>query len=176
MTSSGIYELVLRRFLATLAPDARWKTLKSPVRCRRRGIYHDRWPADRTGLAHRLPVQRGAGDVSCPRLSRVRHLPIKKVTLDEKETQPPARYSQSKLIQRMEELGLGTKSTRHEVIAKLVSRKYVEGTPLRPTLVGRVVTESLEQHADIDHKTRHDPDASKPTCSRSRRASGHGKT
>ncbi len=48
----------------------------------------------------------------------------------------------------MEELGLGTKSTRHEVIAKLVSRKYVEGTPLRPTLVGRVVTESLEQHAD----------------------------
>ena len=48
----------------------------------------------------------------------------------------------------MEELGLGTKSTRHEVIAKLVSRKYVEGNPLRPTLVGRVVTESLEQHAD----------------------------
>jgi len=48
----------------------------------------------------------------------------------------------------MEELGLGTKSTRHEVIAKLVSRKYVEGTPLRPTLVGRVVTESLEAHAD----------------------------
>ncbi len=49
----------------------------------------------------------------------------------------------------MEELGLGTKSTRHEVIAKLVSRKYVEGAPLRPTLVGRVVTESLEQHADM---------------------------
>ncbi|HUW85477.1 MAG TPA: DNA topoisomerase, partial [Methanoregula sp.] len=60
-----------------------------------------------------------------------------------------ARYTQSKLIQRMEELGLGTKSTRHEVIAKLVSRKYVEGSPLRPTLVGRVVTESLEQHADM---------------------------
>ena len=34
------------------------------------------------------------------------------------------------------------------MIAKLVSRKYVEGTPLRPTLVGRVVTESLENHAD----------------------------
>ena len=34
------------------------------------------------------------------------------------------------------------------MIAKLVSRKYIEGNPLRPTLVGRVVTESLEQHAD----------------------------
>ncbi len=77
------------------------------------------------------------------------HLPIKKVTLDEKETQPPARFTQSKLILMMEELGLGTKSTRHEVIAKLVSRKYVEGTPLRPTLVGMAVIESLEQHADM---------------------------
>jgi len=36
----------------------------------------------------------------------------------------------------MEELGLGTKSTRHEVIGKLISRRYVEGDPLRPTLVG----------------------------------------
>jgi DNA topoisomerase-1 len=34
------------------------------------------------------------------------------------------------------------------VIAKLVSRKYVEGNPLRPTLVGRVVTEALEHNAD----------------------------
>ncbi|MDO9550157.1 MAG: DNA topoisomerase, partial [Methanoregula sp.] len=61
----------------------------------------------------------------------------------------PARFTQSKLILMMEELGLGTKSTRHEVIAKLVSRKYVEGTPMRPTLVGRAVIESLEQHADM---------------------------
>ena len=67
--------------------------------------------------------------------------------LEEKETQPPPRYTQSRLIQRMEELGLGTKSTRHEVIAKLLQRRYVEGNPLRPTLVGRAVIESLERHA-----------------------------
>jgi DNA topoisomerase-1 len=83
-----------------------------------------------------------------PPFAQGEKLPIIRVMLDEKQTQPPARYTQSRLIQRMEELGLGTKSTRHEVIAKLVSRKYVEGTPLRPTLVGRVVTESMEQHAD----------------------------
>jgi len=48
----------------------------------------------------------------------------------------------------MEDLGLGTKSTRHEVIAKLLGRRYVEGNPLRPTPVGRGVIESLEDHAD----------------------------
>ncbi|NMA11228.1 MAG: DNA topoisomerase I, partial [Methanomicrobiales archaeon] len=75
-------------------------------------------------------------------------LPIRKVNLEEKQTQPPARYSQSRLIQVMEELGLGTKSTRHEVIGKLVSRRYVEGNPLRPTLVGRAVIDALDNHAE----------------------------
>jgi len=48
----------------------------------------------------------------------------------------------------MEELGLGTKSTRHEVISKLLGRRYVEGNPLRPTPVGMAVIASLEDHAD----------------------------
>lgn len=74
-------------------------------------------------------------------------LKIEDLNLEEKQTQPPPRYSQSKLIQVMEELGLGTKSTRHEVIQKLISRKYIEGTPLRPTLVGKAVVESLAAHA-----------------------------
>lgn len=142
-----VYELVLRRFLATLAPDAQWKTLK---------ILFDANGEEYTTTGGQLMEQgwhavypfSEARETLLPEFTTGEKLPIRKVTLDEKETQPPARYTQSKLIQRMEELGLGTKSTRHEVIAKLVSRKYVEGTPLRPTLVGRVVTESLEQHAD----------------------------
>jgi DNA topoisomerase-1 len=143
-----IYELVLRRFLATLSPDARWKTSK---------VLFDAGGEEYTATGGQL-IEKGwhavypfseAQETILPPFTAGEHLPVKKVTLDEKETQPPARYTQSKLIQRMEELGLGTKSTRHEVIAKLVSRKYVEGTPLRPTLVGRVVTESLEQHADM---------------------------
>ena len=83
-----------------------------------------------------------------PRFTEGEKLPIKEKHIEEKETLPPPRYTQAKLIQRMEELGLGTKSTRHEVIGKLVSRKYVEGNPLRPSLVGMAVIGSLEDHAD----------------------------
>lgn len=142
-----VYELVVRRFLATLAPDAQWKTLK---------ILFDAGGEEYTTTGGQL-MEPGwhavypfseARETLLPAFETGEKLPIKQVTLDEKETQPPARFTQSKLIQRMEELGLGTKSTRHEVIAKLVSRKYVEGTPLRPTLVGRAVIESLEVHAD----------------------------
>jgi DNA topoisomerase-1 len=143
-----IYELVLRRFLATLSPDAQWKTLK---------ILFEAGGEEYTATGGQL-LEPGwhtvypfseAKEMILPAFVTGEHLPIKKVSIDEKETQPPARFTQSKLIQMMEELGLGTKSTRHEVIAKLVSRKYVEGTPLHPTLVGRAVIESLEQHADM---------------------------
>ncbi len=143
-----IYELVLRRFLATLSPDAQWKTLKvlfvaggEEYTATGGQLLEPGW--------HTVYPFSEAKEMILPEFVTGEHLPIKKVALDEKETQPPARFTQSKLIQMMEELGLGTKSTRHEVIAKLVSRKYVEGTPLRPTLVGRAVIESLEQHADM---------------------------
>ncbi len=142
-----VYELVLRRFLATLAPDALWQTLKvnfdagGEVYTTTGGhLIEPGW--------HAVYPFSEAKETILPVFVAGEKLPIRKVNLDEKETMPPARYTQSKLIQRMEELGLGTKSTRHEVIAKLVSRKYVEGNPLRPTLVGRVVTEALEHNAD----------------------------
>jgi DNA topoisomerase-1 len=142
-----IYELVVRRFLATLSPDAQWRTMK---------VNFDAGgePYTATGGQLTSPGWRkvypysSAKEYILPVMREGERLPISEVKLEEKETQPPPRYSQSRLIQQMEELGLGTKSTRHEVIQKLVSRKYVEGTPLRPTLVGRAVTESLENHAD----------------------------
>ena len=35
---------------------------------------------------------------------------VRDIKLEAKQTEPPARYSQGKLIQEMEKLGLGTKS------------------------------------------------------------------
>ena len=142
-----IYELVVRRFLATLSPDARWKTMKVLLAAGREPYTITGGQILEPGWRKVYPFS-AATEFVIPALSVGETLPLLDVNMDEKETQPPPRFTQSRLIQRMEELGLGTKSTRHEVIAKLVSRKYVEGNPLRPTLVGRAVIESLEHHAD----------------------------
>src|SRR5437867_13200127 len=48
----------------------------------------------------------------------------------------------------MERLGLGTKSTRHEILKKLYDRKFIEGKYPRPTTSGRAVIEALEDHAE----------------------------
>ncbi len=142
-----IYELVVRRFLATLSPDARWKTMKVNFRAGEEPYTATGGQLVEPGWRKVYPYST-ATEYILPPMKVGEQLPIREVTLEEKETQPPARFTQSKLIQKMEELGLGTKSTRHEVIQKLLSRKYIEGTPLRPTLVGRAVTESLERHAN----------------------------
>src|SRR5439155_434361 len=67
---------------------------------------------------------------------------------DPRPPRPPPRYSQGNLIQEMEKLGLGTKSTRHEIVQKLYDRKYVEGKVLRPTGSGKALIGALEDHAE----------------------------
>ncbi|HWQ63845.1 MAG TPA: DNA topoisomerase I [Methanospirillum sp.] len=141
-----VYELVVRRFLATLSPDAEWMTMKINLTASKEGYTSTGSRLKEAGW-RTVYTYSDAKDSILPVVKPGEELPIKDVNLEEKQTQPPPRYSQSKLIQVMEELGLGTKSTRHEVIQKLVGRKYIEGNPLRPTLVGRAVTESLEGHA-----------------------------
>ncbi len=142
-----VYELVVRRFLATLSPDAQWKTMKvnfdaggEPYTATGGVLVEPGW--------RKVYPYSEAKDHVLPLFTEGEKLPIKEKKIEEKETLPPPRFTQAKLIQRMEELGLGTKSTRHEVIGKLVSRKYVEGNPLRPSLVGMAVIGSLADHAD----------------------------
>ena len=49
----------------------------------------------------------------------------------------------------MEDLGLGTKSTRHEAIQKLYARNYVHGNPPQPTNMAFAVVGALEKYADL---------------------------
>ena len=143
-----IYELVVRRFLATLSPDARWETLKYSLAAGGE-------PYIATGARlleegyRRVYTYGESKETLLPWMEVADVVRICEVLLAEKETHPPPRYSQSRLIQQMEELGLGTKSTRHDVIGKLYGRRYVEGSPMKPTLVGSAVTESLEAHAEL---------------------------
>jgi DNA topoisomerase-1 len=141
-----LYELVVRRFLATLSPDAEWATMRIGMDASGQNYISTGSRLTEPGWRTVYPYSE-AKDSILPVVKTGEKLKIQDLNLEEKQTQPPPRYSQSKLIQVMEELGLGTKSTRHEVIQKLISRKYIEGNPLRPTLVGKAVTDSLEAHA-----------------------------
>ena len=61
-----------------------------------------------------------------------------------KETQPPGRYGQGKLIEKMEDLGLGTKATRADIIQHLYDRNYVRDNPVEPTELGMALIAAFD--------------------------------
>ncbi|MDI3502442.1 MAG: topoisomerase [Archaeoglobi archaeon] len=143
-----VYELVVRRFLATLSDDAIWEIMKvkidingEPFGVTGRRIISEGW------LKCYPYSQRNESVL--PELKEGDSLRVKKIRLEEKKTEPPQRYGQGRLIKLMEKLGLGTKSTRHEIISKIYSRGYAHGNPLRPTKTGILVVETLRKYAEV---------------------------
>jgi DNA topoisomerase-1 len=70
-------------------------------------------------------------------------------TMEEKFTQPPARYNQSSLLAKMEQEQIGTKATRADIIATLFKRNYVSAMRggIEVTDLGLAVIESMKEHA-----------------------------
>ena len=86
-------------------------------------------------------------DEQLPALEEGEMLDFGGATKTHKQTEPPARYSQGKLIQEMEKLGLGTKSTRHSIIERLYTVKYVQNDPIEPSQLGIAVIDALDKFA-----------------------------
>ena len=141
-----IYELVCRRFLATLAKDAISETVDALIdisdedfKASGYRLIEPNWKAIYTYFKEkRKPL---------PELIEGEKVEVTKINLKEDETKPPQRYTQGSLIAKMEKLSLGTKSTRHEIINKLYHRKYITLSPLAPTPTAIAVIDSL---ADCD--------------------------
>ena len=142
-----VYELVVRRFFATLAEDALTENLSvdidiagQPYVARGQTILQQGWK-------EYYPYSK-LTEVILPQLKEGDFVKVLKQDMEEKETQPPARYSQSSLIKLMEELGLGTKATRHEIIQKIYNRHYISGLKaIEPNRIAFAVIDSLGRHA-----------------------------
>lgn len=69
-----------------------------------------------------------------------------KFLIEQKFTQPPARYTEASLVKKLESLGIGRPSTYATIISTILDRKYVERERkfLFPTDIGRVVAHFLK--------------------------------
>ena len=86
-------------------------------------------------------------DEQLPTLQEGQVIAFNGATCEKKQTEPPARYSQGRLIQEMEKLGLGTKSTRHAIIQRLFDVKYIMNDPIEPSQLGIAVIDALDAYA-----------------------------
>jgi DNA topoisomerase I len=71
------------------------------------------------------------------------------VTSEEKETQPPKRYSPASIVSELEKRNLGTKATRSNIIETLYDRGYIEGQSIRATALGISLIDTLEKYSPI---------------------------
>ncbi|MFH1697038.1 MAG: DNA topoisomerase I [Candidatus Diapherotrites archaeon] len=142
-----IYELIVRRFLATLAEDAETENLSVLIDLNNEPYLAHGQLIVRRGWKEFYPYSE-LKEVILPPLERGDEVKLIDLEMLEKETQPPARYSQAALIKLMDEQGLGTKSTRHEIINKLYARNYIEGAKaIVPNKIAFSVIDSLQKHA-----------------------------
>ena len=142
-----IYELVVRRFFATVADPAEWAQLRvvatvgdHRLKANGKRLLHEGY--------HTVYPYASTSESLVPAVEEGESLSVDAVDIEQKETRPPRRYGQSRLIRKMNELGLGTKSTRHNIIEKLYDRGYVESDPPRPTALAEAVVEAAEAFAE----------------------------
>jgi DNA topoisomerase III len=170
-----IFELVVRRFLAVFHPEAKFEdteiiTVAAEHRFRTRGrrLIEAGWRG--AAFGEEAAAEEPQGDEDEPRqvLPRVddgERGTCEQAEVLEKQTKPPARYSEASLLrdmetagkqiedeevrQAMKDAGLGTPATRAETIEKLLRVGYIErlGRSLRATAKGRQAIGLLHDHA-----------------------------
>ncbi len=146
-----IYELICRRFLATLAKDAISETMDvsfdiagEEFKANGYRLIEPNWRDIYTYITEkRTPL---------PELIGGEKIDVVKINLIKDQTRPPKRYTQGSLIGKMEQLSLGTKSTRHEIINKLYHRKYITLSPFAPTPTAFAVIEALGNYDVVKPK------------------------
>ncbi len=87
-------------------------------------------------------------DVLLPQLAVGDDLKLLNIGSEQKQTEPPARYSEAGLIKELEKRGIGRPSTYASIIKTIVDRGYVEKIQkaLSPTDTGEVVSNFLEEN------------------------------
>lgn len=88
-----------------------------------------------------------SADTQLPVLQQGQPLTLKQADSEKKQTQPPPRYTEPKLVQLMERKGIGRPSTYAPTIKTLKEREYVqvEKGKLQPTSLGMELDQALEK-------------------------------
>ena len=82
-----------------------------------------------------------------PEFSENQIVNAEKIEKEQHFTEPPARYTEAKLIGTMDELGIGRPSTYATIISNIKKRGYVnmEGKAFVPTDIGFEITDKLQE-------------------------------
>ena len=150
-----LYRLIWSRFMASQMADCVMDTVSATIAAGdylfRASGYHVTFDGF-TALYEESTDDKQKKSTALPPLEPGQVLDLKKLSAEQKFTQPPPYYTEATLIHTLEENGIGRPSTYAPIITTIVDRGYVEKDQkkLRTTPLGQAVNQvMLEQFPDI---------------------------
>ncbi|MDD3245047.1 MAG: DNA topoisomerase I [Candidatus ainarchaeum sp.] len=149
-----VYDLIVRRFLATLYIDAKTENISAIIDVKKEPFVVTGQRILEIGWK-KIYVYSKINEVILPDLKVGDIVDIIDKKKQQKETTPPDHYTEGGLIKLMEEQNLGTKSTRPVIIKKLKDRGYVQGTKsIVATNIAIAVCSVLNKHCQLITKPK----------------------
>ena len=130
-----IYDLIVRRFFAVFGEQGERESTRVKLAISREIFKFGGVITTKQGWMNWYGSYATRKEVELPNL-KIGQVLKQNSELEEKETQPPARYTTASLIRLLEKEGLGTKSTRSSIIETLAKRNYIQGNPIEVTDFG----------------------------------------
>jgi DNA topoisomerase I len=140
-----VYDLILKRFIACFSEEALIENKKVTatilgIKFSIKGVLfkEKNWTAVYPSSIKEKEIPTINGEVS-----------IKEIKIQEKMTQPPARYNSASLVKELEKRNLGTKATRANILETLYDRGYVKEQSIEVTPLGIKIVETLDKYSPI---------------------------
>jgi DNA topoisomerase-1 len=124
-----IYDLIVRRFLAVFAPQAVFRLIKAEFT-----TLDYKYSFETSGLSVEYPGWvtyyhfHTPSSKLLPSMTPGEKLEVVKVMIRESYTKPPPKLKKIDILRWMENVGIGTESTRAIIIEKLFERGYLKNT------------------------------------------------
>lgn len=147
ISEKKLYDLIVRRFLASLAPEAKRERMRIEIESGGEKFSASGGRVTEKGWIEFYGDYYTTEDIELPKFEKGEKVKIEDRKIEKKETKPPKRYTQTSLVSELESRQLGTKSTRAVVVDTLFKRGYVDGKSLEVSDFGLKISEVLQKYA-----------------------------
>ncbi len=141
----AVYELITRRFLACFAEDAVIENKVIKVTVEGKEFFAKGLQIREKGWLNVYKAKYTESEV--PDLKG--KVFVEEVKIEQKETQPPKRYTAASVVSVLTKRKLGTKGTRATIIDTLYERGYIKDRSIVVTPLGISVEEALQKYCPL---------------------------
>jgi DNA topoisomerase I len=141
-----VYDLIVKRFFATFGDSAERETVTVDLTVKDENFETKGTRTTVKGWHTLYEPYVKLSDEEFPPLKESEELKVQKINLEEKETQPPNRYTPASIIAELEKRGLGTKATRADIIEGLYHRGYINDKSIEATELGIKIETIIDKY------------------------------